>query len=80
MVYDLESSTVLKMKSPYYLVSKFLARTKKMEEIFSSNYKQKFDEDFHGLIEFIHGNFTKEQFLETSEQDRLVIVQNFLDS
>jgi hypothetical protein len=51
-----------------------------MEEIFSSNYKQKFDEDFHGLIEFIHGNFTKEQFLETSEQDRLVIVQNFLDS
>lgn len=80
LVYDLESDIVLKMKSPYYLVSKFLARTKKMEEIFSTNYKQKFDEDFHGLIEFIHGKFTKEQFLETSEQDRLIIVQNFLDS
>lgn len=80
LVYDLESPTVLKMKSPYYLVSKFLARTKKMEEIFSTNYKQKFDEDFHELIEFIHLNFTKEQFLETSEQDRLEIVQDFLDT
>lgn len=80
LVYDLESDVVLKMKSPYYLVSKFLARTKKMDEIFTTNYKQKFDEDFHGLIEYIQANYTKEEFLETTEQDRLEIVQNFLDT
>lgn len=80
LVYDLESDVVLKMKSPYYLVSKFLARTKKMDEIFTTNYKQKFDEDFHSLIEYIQANYTKEQFLETTEQDRLEIVQTFLDT
>lgn len=80
MVYDLESDVMLKMKSPYYLVSKFLARTKKLDDIFTANYKHKFDEEFYGLCEYLQENYTKEQFLETSEQDRLVIVQNFLES
>jgi len=80
LVYDLQSPTMLKMKSPYYLVSKFLARTKKMDLIFTDNYKHHFDEEFYALVSYLQENFTKEQFLETSEDERLIIVQNFLDS
>jgi ATP-dependent RNA circularization protein (DNA/RNA ligase family) len=74
VVYDQESDTVLKLKTPYYLTSKFIARIKKLDLIFDRNYKQHFEEEFYSLCEYLQKNYTKEQFLEISEQERLTIL------
>jgi hypothetical protein len=77
VVYDQESDTVLKLKSPYYLVTKFLARTKKTNIIFSDDYKKYIDEEFYGLCEWIQFTFTKAQWDMLTEQDKLNIVRGY---
>lgn len=82
MVYGNVSGTALKIKSPYYLTTKFLARAgdkKLMEGIFSNNInvaRQKFDEEFYPLIDYLrsHGD----SFLVVGEQDRIGIIRAFL--
>lgn len=77
VVYDHESDTVLKIKTPYYLVSKFIARTKKMDSIFNSNYKAIFDEEYYSMVEYIRSNYTKETFSIIPEQERLLIIREY---
>jgi predicted kinase len=80
VVYDQESEQVLKIKTPYYLTAKFIARTKKLEFIFDKNYKEKFDEEYYSLCEYLQQNYTKEEFLNIQEQDRLEIVRNWAEN
>ena len=80
VVYDTVSNTVLKLKSPYYLVSKFIARTKKLHLIFDRNYKQHFEEEFYSLCEFLQETYTPEQFSEIPEQERLAIVRDWAEN
>lgn len=77
--YDHDSDTVLKLKTPYYLTSKFIARTKDVAQIFGRNYKQKFDEEFYPLCEWLQSQYTVEQFKEIPEQDRLTIVRGYFN-
>lgn len=79
VIYDTESDTVLKLKSPFYLTSKFIARTKRLELIFDKCYKQHFEEEFYTLCEFLQKTYTKDKFLEIEEQDRLKIVRNWAE-
>lgn len=79
VVYDHESDTVLKLKSPYYLTTKFLARTKKADSIFSDNYKSRFDEEFYDLCEYLRSHYTAEQFSGILEQDRLTIIRDYFN-
>lgn len=80
VVYDTVSDTVLKLKSPYYLISKFIARTKKLNLIFDKGYKQHFDEEFYNLVEMIQNEYTVERFLELTEQERLDIVRFWVEN
>ncbi len=77
MVYDMESDVVLKLKSPYYLTAKFLARTKKLDLIFSKEFKKHFDEEFYDLVYWIQSTISKEGYAQISEQERLEIVRDF---
>ncbi len=79
VVYDQESDTVLKLKTPYYLISKFIARTKKLDLIFDRNYKQHFEEEFYSLCEYLQKSYTKDQFLEIPEQERLTIIRDWAE-
>lgn len=79
VVYDTESDVVLKIKTPFYLTSKFIGRTKQLDKIFNKNYKQVFDEEFYSLCEHLQANYTTEQFLEIPEQDRLEIVRKWAE-
>ena len=56
---------------------KFIARTNKLDNIFSKQYKEFFEEEFFGLIEYIQTNYTKESFKEISEQERLKICREY---
>lgn len=80
MVYDTESNTVLKLKSPYYLVSKFIARTKKLEKIFSRDYKKYLEEEFYSLCDLLQQTYTIKEFLAISEQERLEIIRIWAES
>lgn len=65
-----------KIKSPYYLVKKFVARNPNTTKLMDNNVKQKIDEEYYPLIDQIQ--FKIEEFTSLSEQDRLVWVRNFL--
>ena len=66
-----------KIKSPYYLVSKFTARNKDTTKLLGAGIKARVDEEFYPLIDHIKDNI--DVFSELSEQDRLAFVRNFLE-
>lgn len=70
----------LKIKSPYYLTSKFLARVRpdKFLDMISDPYKskQRMDEEFYPLIDHLAAN--KEHFAGLDEQNRLEYIRGFL--
>jgi hypothetical protein len=81
VVYGLESGTSLKIKTPFYLVSKFLGRIRNEKLELLLNDKQRFiqtmkDEEFLPLIDFLIDN--KDEFLSYGEQDRIAFVQKYL--
>lgn len=83
MVYGRQSGTALKIKSPYYLVTKFLARAGdgKITDLLVKNdrqaFRQRFDEEYYPLIDYLIEN--KEEFIESDEQRRIHLVQEFLE-
>lgn len=72
------SDVVLKIKSPYYLFKKFVARSAKTDKLLDPNIKQSFDEEYYPLIDHIQANI--EQFTALDEQARLTYVRNFLEA
>jgi hypothetical protein len=77
LVYGLESGTVLKLKSPYYKILKFLARIKieKLEKGLDNinEFKKTIDEEFYGLLNYIHTNI--EYFKSLDEQGKLEYIK-----
>ena len=75
MVYSLERNEQFKMKSPFYLVSKFLGRsdTKNIETKLN---KTNFDEDFYPLIDYINQHL--KEFNQKTEQEKITFIQTFL--
>lgn len=87
VVYSLDWSEILfKIKSPYYLITKFFARTKKLEEIlidikkrgitgdFISKYK--IDEEYFPLIHFLKDHI--DEIIALDEQAKIAKIREFL--
>lgn len=72
MVYG-DGGVSMKLKSPYYLVSKAYARRK---DIFKMN-KSIIPEEFYPLVEYLE---SYDEFNEISEQERLIIIRDFLEN
>jgi hypothetical protein len=66
-----------KIKSPYYLVNKFVARNPRTEKLMRSDIKKSIDEEFWPLIDHIQQHI--QEFTAMHEQDRLKWVQDFLE-
>jgi hypothetical protein len=69
-----------KIKSPYYLSCRFLARIPKdrlMECLSNGKAKQRAGEEFFGFIDSLSGK--EEHFCSLSEQDRLNYVRNYFE-
>lgn len=75
-------STCIKLKSPYYLVTKFIGRigTEKLVGLFSNpkKFKERFDEEYWPLLAHVRANFDK--FAVMHEQGRMQYIRNYLDS
>jgi len=67
-----------KIKSKYYLISKFFSRCNNTDKLFDRTAKSKYDEEFYPLIEKIHED--KDNFAFLSEQDRLEYIRNYLEN
>lgn len=66
----------LKIKSPYYLFNKFVARCKNTDKLLNPDIKKNLDEEYYPLISVIHEHI--DIFTKMNEQDRLEFVRNFL--
>ncbi|MDO4895970.1 MAG: RNA ligase [Moraxella sp.] len=76
MVFDSASQELLfKLKSPYYLISKFLGRSN-AGNIGRKLDKRHVDEEYYPLIDYIKEN--KEMFNNLSELDKITFIQDFL--
>lgn len=73
VVYGQDSGTVLKIKSPYYLALKAIARRKDITKL----NKQFVDEEFYGLID--HLTSLGDSFTMLSEQERLDYIRNYYE-
>ena len=72
--------TILKIKSPYYLITKFLARMKneKFENIIDNvDFRKTIDEEYYPLLDNLRDNATA--FVALDEQQRLVYIREFLE-
>jgi hypothetical protein len=66
-----------KIKSPYYLIKKFVARNPRTDKLMNPQVKQTIAEEYYPLIDHIQANIV--EFTAMSEQDRLSWVREFLE-
>ncbi|CAM0048799.1 RNA ligase and tail fiber protein attachment cata lyst [Vibrio phage K354] len=82
MVRCAETHEVLcKLKSKHYLNKKFFSRagSKKLNKVYSKDFKKIVEEEYYPLQEFIVGNYSKDMWGTLSEQERLAICEKFLN-
>lgn len=81
---DKNQTPLLKFKTNYYLITKFLARMgeKQITEMFNNtnNFKQKVEEEFYELIDFCKNTFTLEQFKIMNKEEKTKKIISFLDN
>jgi len=65
-----------KIKSPYYLTSKWVARNPRTDKIMREDFKKSIDEEYYPLIAAIRENIT--EYTAMDEQARLEWVRKFL--
>lgn len=69
-----------KIKSPYYLTSKWVARNPRTNKLvdLKNDIKRNIDEEYHGLIDYIRLNIV--EYTEMNEQERLVWVRQYFSN
>lgn len=65
-----------KIKSPHYLVNKWVARNPRTDKLMREDFKQQIDEEYYPLLSAIRSNI--EAYTAMDEQARLVWVRNFI--
>ena len=78
MVFDAETKeTLFKMKSPYYLVSKFLGRSNE-NNLERKLDKKHVDEEYYPLIDYIRAE--RDTFKTLSELEKIAFIQRYLEN
>ena len=66
-----------KIKSPYYLTAKWVARNPRTEKLLTKEFKEQLDEEYYPLLDHIRANI--EEYTLLDEQARLAWVRNYLE-
>ena len=78
-----EDGREVKIKSPFYLNTKFMGRmgAGKTDQMFDNpdQFKRNIDEEFYFLVDALTKMFTKEQYLEMEKQDRIDTVRSLVE-
>ena len=67
-----------KIKSPYYLTAKWVARNPRTDKLMRDDIKKQIDEEYYPLIDAIRANI--DAYTAMDEQTRLAWVRNYLES
>jgi len=80
------SEIIFKLKTPYYLITKFLGRNKKLEAMIKelkkkradSTFIQKYsiDEEFYPLIDYLSDHI--DEVIALDQQGRIEFIRNYL--
>jgi hypothetical protein len=65
-----------KIKTPYYLTSKWVARNPRTDKLMTKEFRQQIDEEYYDLLDHLRANIT--HYTTLSEQERLCYVRKFL--
>jgi hypothetical protein len=72
-----EDNQAFKIKSPYYLTAKWVARNPRTDKLMREDFKQQIDEEYYPLLSAIQSDI--EAYTAKSEQERLEWVREFLN-
>jgi len=72
-----EDGQSFKIKSPYYLTSKWVARNPRTDKLMNPDFKKQIDEEYYPLLSAIQENI--EAYTAMNEQERLTWVRNYLE-
>ena len=67
-----------KIKSPYYLTAKWVARNPRTDKLMRDDIKKQIDEEYYPLIDAIRANI--DEYTAMDEQARLAWVRNYLEA
>jgi hypothetical protein len=73
-----EDGQSFKIKSPYYLTNKWVARNPRTDKLLTKEFKEQIDEEYYPLLEHIRGNIV--EYTALDEQARLAWVRNYLET
>ncbi len=78
-VFYTQSNASAKIKSPYYLTSKWVARNPRTDKLvdMKNDIKKNLDEEYYPLVDAIRANIVN--YTSMDEQQRLAWVRNFVD-
>ena len=77
MVFDAETKeTLCKMKSPYYLVSKFFGRSNE-SNLGRKLDKKQLDEEYYPLVDYIREQ--RDTFSMLNEQEKIAFIQHYME-
>lgn len=72
------SGVSAKIKSPYYLTSKWVARNPRTDKLMTEGFKKQIDEEYYPLLTHIRTNI--DAYTAMSEQERLAFTRQFLSN
>ena len=75
--YD-ENGVGAKIKSPYYLTAKWVARNPRTDKLMTPEFREQIDEEYYPLLDAIRENIAAYTALD--EQARLAWVRNYMES
>jgi len=67
-----------KIKSPYYLTAKWVARNPRTDKLMTQEFREQLDEEYYPLLDHIRSNIVKYTALD--EQARLAWVREYLET
>lgn len=74
--------TVCKFKTPFYLTTKFLGRLSgnNIRHMYNApaSFKQKVDEEFFPIVDWIVSGIAQEKFLEMTQEERVSVVRELI--
>lgn len=72
-----EDGQAFKIKSPYYLTNKWVARNPRTDKLMREDFKKQIDEEYYPLLAAIQADI--ESYTAKTEQERLAWVRNYLE-
>ena len=76
--YTEDGNVSSKLKSPYYLTAKWVARNPRTDKLLTKEFREQIDEEYYPLLEHIRSNI--DIYTVMDEQARLAWVRNYLEA